>query len=104
MAIAYLDTKEIMELSDYDFAFWYRLKMQEYKEGDGWWCSKERIPKCTRCHDNIYGPKNLRRMSGMSLHPECFKEQLEQYKKENQVASYLIPFFERVAKLEPFSF
>lgn len=104
MFIRDLSESDLMDLPDDEFALYYRNKMQEYKDSDGWWSSKDRIPECAKCHEQISGPKDLRRMAGMSLHPDCFKAQLSEYIEENKTSEYYILYFERVSQLEPFLF
>ena len=95
-----LNRDELLALPDDEFMLLYRIRMQAYKDCDGYWSSPEKIPKCNRCHEVIDGPKDLRKMVGMCLHPDCFAEQLEEDKKEQRGDPQNFPYFERVAKLK----
>ena len=84
------------ELSDIEFAQFYFSMMQEYRDHHGWW-SGRKIPKCSQCNEVISGPEELRRLYGLSLHPNCFEE-VYQEKRDNMDLSSK-KYFDRVLEI-----
>lgn len=77
------DYRKILALSDEDFKLLYLMRMEEYRDKDGWWkpdpvpkpvWKASSIPECSTCHLVIPGPSELRRYVGRSFHGRCFRE------------------------------
>ena len=91
-----INYSEVIKFSDKDFAEFYYGLMKEYQDKDDWWADKENIPPCNRCYNEISGPKDLRRLAGRTLHPNCFSEEMNLRKIKNPLEK---KYWERVLKV-----
>lgn len=92
--------KAALELSDEEFAKFYLECMSTYKDLDGCWQEKngpQGPHSCAECRETISDIKNLRRMYGLSLHPNCF---IEHYNKHKSTESeHSRRYWDRVANV-----
>ncbi|VVB81455.1 Uncharacterised protein [uncultured archaeon] len=99
--------EKILALSDEEFKLLYLLRMEEYRDKDGWWKEEpapkpiwkaSSIPECSKCHKVIAGPAELRRYAGRSLHGPCFRKV---YGKErnDEPDEWKRRYWDRVAEL-----
>jgi hypothetical protein len=95
--LKFLDYSKVLALSDEDFAEFYLARMTEYKTKDGWW-SKGKIPYCSECQQPIKGAKDLRRLYGRSLHPDCFRKVYRE--RVSQETEIVKQYWDRVASLD----
>ena len=102
-----LDYKKLLALSDEYFKLLYLIRMEEYRDKDGWWKADpvdkpvwkaSLIPECSTCHLVIPGPAELRRYVGRSFHGPCFREfyREERIDEPNELKKR---YWERVASL-----
>ncbi|MCX6815025.1 MAG: hypothetical protein NTY20_05245 [Candidatus Aenigmarchaeota archaeon] len=89
--------EKILAISDPEFSEFYLALMTEYRDNEGWW-SGEKIPKCFKCHNVIPGPETLRRLTGRTLDPECFR--VVYASERNDYGPIVQKYWDRVAKLD----
>ena len=89
--------KEILQLPDKEFAEFYLTLMREYRDKDNWWEEGNDPILCQGCGKGISDPRFLRRLSGRTLEPICFAEEIKTFSFNNNLSK---KYFERVAKLD----
>jgi hypothetical protein len=84
--------KELEKLSPEEFA---RLYVKEMGKSIEW--DSDILPKCTKCHKEIEGPKEMRKYGGRTLHPDCF---LEVFRDDKYPDPHNKRYFEMVAEMK----
>jgi len=90
------DYEKIFALSKRDFAEFYLKLMEEYRDKDGWWAEGTDPINCSKCNEEISGPRDLRRLYGRALHPTCFAEEMDLTKERGASKKY----WKRVLELD----
>jgi len=85
-----IDHKKVIELSRDDFADWHLEKMIEYEVYNDYWSTKDNIPKCSSCLEEISGPKEMVRYYGNAIHKTCFPDYFnkEEFKAKGTLLKY----------------
>jgi len=91
------DYEKIATLNDKDFKEFYLALMREYRDIDGWW-GENKKPYCNKCLKLIPGPEMLRRFTGRTLDPQCFRDIYAS--ERNDWSPIMQRYWDRVAMLD----